>query len=75
MLNFILMPNTIVAGSQVEVLNVGNEYIDDKMKKCSERFQLLKKLLKDVKGVVLKEAKGAFYAVLAIDSLINFETS
>lgn len=66
-LGFMLMPNTVVAGSEVEILQMDSSYIDDKMKKCSERFNLLKDLLKDVKGIQLKEAKAAFYAAVGID--------
>ncbi|EGR28936.1 tyrosine aminotransferase, putative [Ichthyophthirius multifiliis] len=75
-LNFILMPNTIVAGNQVEILNTSNDYIDDKMKKCQERFILLKELTKNTVGIKLKESKGAFYSVIAIDcNILKFENS
>ncbi|EAR94442.1 tyrosine/nicotianamine aminotransferase (macronuclear) [Tetrahymena thermophila SB210] len=67
LLSFILMPNTIVAGNQVEMLKMNDDYIDEKMRLCSERFKLLKELVHDVKGIKLKEAKAAFYAAVGID--------
>lgn len=62
-----LMPNTIVAGNQIEIINMDSSFIDDKMKKCCEWFGLLKELIHDIKGLKLKEAKAAFYAAVGID--------
>ncbi len=46
------------------------------MKKCSERFNLLKKLSSNIKGITVRESKGAFYAAIAIDcKILDFESS
>lgn len=61
------MPNTIVAGNQIEIISMDSSFIDDKMRKCCERFKLLKELIHDIKGLKIKEAKAAFYAAIGID--------
>lgn len=55
---------------------MNDAYIDDKMKKCSERFNLLKELVKDVKGIMLHEAKAAFYTAVGVDcSVLDVSSS